>query len=222
MVSYLDVLTILLILFVAGAAHAIQPEPLRPPPPPPAVSPAPAPGPPAKPAIEAPAEPPEAPTEPPEKASQPPAAQALDEALQSLAAQGFDLHREPWGVVVTLPQTILFSPGDERIPAAALPVVKQLAALLKTVPNRVNLAGNADSVPIHNRRFRNNWELSAARGMALLDLLAGTYGIEESRLSVTSYGSVRPRASNDSPQSRAGNRRVEITVLEEAKEQVKE
>jgi chemotaxis protein MotB len=191
MVSYLDVLTILLILFVAVAAHAIQPGPTPVPsttvPPPP---------------VQAAVAEPE-PTEP-----------KPNPVEQALVHHGLDFHREPWGLVISLPQTVLFAPGDERIPPSALPVVKEIAAVLRAIPNRVNLAGNSDSVPIHNQHFHNNWELSAARGMALLDLLAGTYGIEESRLSVTSYGSFRPRGSNASAESRAENRRVEITILD--------
>jgi chemotaxis protein MotB len=198
MVSYLDVLTILLILFVAVAAHAIQPAATPAPVPPPVVAPP-------APVVAAVPEP------EPDSVPNP-----VDEALatQGLAERGFDLHREPSGLVIGLPQTLLFPPGDERIPPAALPAIAEVAAVLRTIPNRVNLAGNADSVPIHNRHFHNNWELSAARGMALLDVLAGTYGIEESRLSVTSFGSYRPRAPNDSAESRAGNRRVEITILD--------
>ena len=189
MVSYLDVLTILLILFVAVAAHAVQPGART---------------------ADAPSSSSAPPSAPPPKQPDPP---PPDSVAEKLTAQGLDVHREPWGLVIELPQTILFPSGDERIPASARPVVAEIAAVLRTIPNEVNLAGNSDSVPIHNRRFHNNWELSAARGMALLDLLAGNYGIGESRLSVTSYGSFRPRASNDSAASRAGNRRVEITIL---------
>ena len=188
MVSYVDVLTILLILFVAVAARTSQTAAAASAaPPPPAV--------PAPPRV------------------QPPLAKQ-DPIQQALAAQGLDLHREQWGLIISLPQAVLFPSGDDRIPASALPVVEEIAGVLRTVPNKVNLAGNADSIPISNRRFRSNWELSAARGMALLDLLAGKYGIEESRLSVTSYGSYSPRRPNDSPEGRAGNRRVEITILD--------
>lgn len=202
MVSYLDVLTILLILFVVVAAHAVQSKPAAAPA---SVASAAQPAAPAVASLPAPA-----PTQdtPPELQPEP------EPVEQVLRAQGLDVQREPWGLVISLPQKVLFPSGDERIPASARPVVEEIAKVLRTIPNKVNLAGNSDSVPIHNRRFRNNWELSAARGMALLDLLAGRYGVEESRLSVTSYGSFHPRASNDSPENRAGNRRVEITIVD--------
>ncbi|HEY6393661.1 MAG TPA: OmpA family protein, partial [Bryobacteraceae bacterium] len=69
-------------------------------------------------------------------------------------------------------------------------------------------------VPIHNRRFKNNWELSSARSLSLLSLLTTGYGIPESRLSVQSYGTSNPKGSNDTETGRAENRRVEILILD--------
>jgi len=198
MVSYLDVLTIVLVFFIAVAARALQPTP----------------NPPAAPA-QATAE--QKPASIPTPASRTPSSANLDRAQRQLQERGLDLRREQWGLVISLPQAILFPSGDERIQADAVPVVGEIAEVLQGIPNRVNLAGNTDSVPIHNQRFHNNWELSAARGMALLDLLATRYAIDEARLSVTSYGSFRPRDSNDTPTGRAGNRRVEITILDESR-----
>ena len=88
------------------------------------------------------------------------------------------------------------------------------ADVLGKIPNNVSLVGHADAVPIHNRRFANNWELAAARGLRLLELLSSRYGIEESRLSVESFGSYDPKSSNDTPDGRASNRRVEIVILD--------
>jgi chemotaxis protein MotB len=75
--------------------------------------------------------------------------------------------------------------------------------------------GHADAIPIHNQRFKSNWELSAARSLNLLALLASQYGIDETRLSIQSYGSYSPRNSNDTVDGRAENRRVEILILDD-------
>jgi chemotaxis protein MotB len=80
----------------------------------------------------------------------------------------------------------------------------------------VTLAGYADAVPIHNRRFRDNWVLSAARGLSLLEILGTRYGIPQERLAVAGYGSNSPRGPNDTADNRALNRRVEIVILNEA------
>jgi len=175
MISYMDVLTILLIFFVAIAAHGLAP---------------------------------------PEKPAAPKSVPALAEVQSKLEQQRFEVRREARGLVISLPQAVLFSSGDDQIAAGALPMIGQIAAVRRDIPNRVILIGHADTIPIHTRVFKNNWELSAARGLRLLELLGESYGIAESRLSAASEGAYRPKESNDTPEGRAGNRRVEIVILQ--------
>jgi chemotaxis protein MotB len=189
MISYLDVVTILLIFFVAAAAKTL-PSRIKPPEPPPPAAP------PALVLIDA---------------RQPP----QDKIQQALEKAGLEARRETRGLVVSLPQAILFSSGDDRIGPDAFPIVEQLADVLRCIPNQVILIGHADSVPIHTRRFKNNWELSTARGMRLLELLSGRYEIDEARMSVSGDGSNRPATTNDTPDGRASNRRVEVVILDE-------
>jgi chemotaxis protein MotB len=182
MISYVDVLTILLSFFIAIAAHSL-------------------------PVLQATPTPPAAPPDP---------HRALREVQKRLEQQGLDLRLEPRGLVISLPQTVLFASGDEHISQEALPMIGKIAEVLVDIPNRVSLIGHADSVPIHNRRFKNNWELSAARGLQLLEVLSVDDNIPESRLSVASDGSNRPKEPNDTPDGRASNRRVEIVILEDS------
>jgi chemotaxis protein MotB len=189
MISYLDVLTILLIFFVAVAARNLTP----------AKQPAPAPQP-----------------APPRVAETPtPRHQTLIETKEKLQKQGLDLRMDARGLVISLPQTVLFASGEDQISPDALPLVTEIAEVLRDIPNRVSLVGHADSIPIHNLRFKSNWELSAARGLRLLELLSGQFEIPESRLSIASDGPYRPIDSNDTPDGRAVNRRVEIVILDE-------
>ncbi len=208
LISYTDFVTILLILFVAIAAQGLHPAvPPRPPAPP-------------KP--DAPPKKPQTVNNVPKVASQPqptpPPAdshQALVRADEKLRSQGLDSQLEARGLVISLPQAILFPSGDDHVVPAALPIVSQIAEVLSSVPNKVALVGHADSIPIHNKRFHSNWELSAARSVSLLEVLSRRYGISESRLSVQSYGSNDPKDSNDTAAGRAENRRVEILLLDE-------
>jgi chemotaxis protein MotB len=182
LISYTDIVTVLLILFVAVAAQGLRDHPAQ-----------------------------AAPTTPPPKESRP----ALQQAEQRLQQQGLDLRREPRGLVISVPQAVLFASGDDHISSQAFPMVAQIAAVLRDIPNRVGLVGHADAIPIHNQRFQSNWELSTARSLNLLVLLATRYGVEESRLSIQSYGSYNPRTSNETEDGRAENRRVEILILDE-------
>jgi chemotaxis protein MotB len=192
MVSYLDVLTILLILFVAMAAQTLQNSQKKP-------APAPAS---AAAAVTAPV-------------IQGPSA-ALSAIKRELERSHLDVQLDSRGVVVSLPQALLFAPGDDRINADALATVSTIGDVLSKIPHNISLVGHTDAVPIHNRRFGNNWELAAARGLRLLELLSSQYGIAESRLSVQSFGSYDPKSSNDTPDGRASNRRVEIVILDSA------
>jgi chemotaxis protein MotB len=208
LVSYTDFVTILLILFVAIAAQGVHSAQTPPPPPP---------QPKAKAAAIAPVE---AATKPEPTESRQESAEeshaALVRADEKLRSQGLDSRLEKRGLVISLPQAILFPSGEDHVLPAAFPLVSQIADVLNSVPNRVALVGHSDSIPIHNKRFQNNWELSAARSVNLLEVLSSRYGIPESRLSIQSYGANDPKDSNDTEAGRAENRRVEILLLEES------
>ena len=134
---------------------------------------------------------------------------------KELEQSKLDVHTDSRGVVVSLPQALLFPPGEDHINADALETVGAIGDVLRKIPNNVSLVGHSDAIPIHNRRFSSNWELASARGLRLLELLNKRYGIDESRLSVQSYGSFAPKSTDDTPDGRASNRRVEIVILEE-------
>ena len=191
MISYMDVLTILLIFFVAIAAQV-------------RLHPAPQPT-----AVPAPAAAPLAPASPPVDPGH-----TLADIRKKLEKFGLDMRVEPRGLVISLPQAILFSSGEDRISAQGLPVIASIADVLRDVPNEVTLIGHADAVPIHNRHFLNNWDLATARSLRMLELMSQRYGVPESRLSIASYGTYRPAGPNDTPDGRAHNRRVEVVIAQ--------
>jgi chemotaxis protein MotB len=190
MVSYVDVLTIVLIFFLAAAAKSLESKPMA--------------------RLVAPA-----PPKPQTKIEAPPRSGLLN-TQDRLRAQGLDSKLEARGLVVSLPQVVLFAPGADTVSTDALPTLARIADVLREIPNDVRLVGYADTVPIHSQRFQSNWDLSMARSRQILTLLSSDYAIPESRLSIASYGPYRPAATNDTPDGRASNRRVEIVILDEA------
>ena len=158
-----------------------------------------------------------APAPPPPLAEPPAKRPAILTALAPLEAKGVKLKVEARGIVISLEQKILFDSGDDRVSDEAMPVVSDIADVLRGVPNRINLIGHADSRPVHSKRFRDNWELSVARSLRLRELLSEEFGIDESRLSVASYGSTEPVASEETVEGRASNRRVEIVIVDGGK-----
>lgn len=79
----------------------------------------------------------------------------------------------------------------------------------------MRLEGHTDSRPIKTSRFHNNWDLSAARSIALLELFSDRYGVPRERMSIAGYADTAPVASNDTEAGRARNRRCDVVILNE-------
>jgi len=153
-------------------------------------------------------------THPPQVGELTPSMQYLSKALEAEIKQGkIDLHLEPRGLVVSLRQATFFPSGEDTIDPATFGSMDKIAKTVAELPNSVRLEGHTDSVPIHTSRFRSNWELSAARGIAMLDLLNTRYGIPRERLAIAGYADTAPVAPNDTDEGRAHNRRVDIVIL---------
>jgi chemotaxis protein MotB len=120
---------------------------------------------------------------------------------------------EPRGLVVSMREAVLFKPADDVIQRDALPIIEEVAAAVRDLPNPVRLEGHTDSTPIQNARFRSNWELSAARSIAMLELLNGRFSLPRERLAISGFADTIPISENDSTEGRARNRRVDVVIL---------
>lgn len=164
-----------------------------------------------------PAEPPPNPAEKRTQATVPDLAEAeetLNAALQKeILAGKVTVKLDQRGLVVSLREVTFFASGEDIVNPASLPIIQKIADVAVAVPNPVRLEGHTDSVPIHNSHFRSNWELSAARSIALLELLRDRYSMPAERLSVAGFADNAPVDSNDTPEGRMHNRRVDLVVL---------
>ncbi len=145
-----------------------------------------------------------------------PSLKVLSEELKKEIEEGrIEISMQQRGLVVSFTQAALFPSGEAVISADALSGLEKLAAAMKKIPNPVRLEGHSDSVPIRTPRFRSNWELSAARSIALMEILSDRFGVPQERLSIAGYADTAPIASNDTAEGRARNRRVDIVLLNE-------
>lgn len=117
------------------------------------------------------------------------------------------------GLVITLEEKSFFPSGDDTIYSQAYPSMERVAKIIGGLPNSVRLEGHTDAVPIYTERFKNNWELSTARSIAVLQLFEMKFGLDSSRFAVAGYAQNIPVAPNDTEEGRARNRRVEIVIL---------
>jgi chemotaxis protein MotB len=138
----------------------------------------------------------------------------LNEKLQAELESGkMQVRLEGRGLVISLREAGFFRSGDNAVDPQSYPVLEKVASVLRAVPNPVRLEGHTDAIPIHTSRFRSNWELSAARAIAMADLLIDRFGIARNRLAVAGYAENAPADTNDTDEGRAHNRRVDVVVL---------
>ena len=117
------------------------------------------------------------------------------------------------GLVVSLREMGFFDSGSATLRASSLDAISRLAKVLKLRPEDIRIEGHTDNVPIHTSRFANNWDLSTARATGLIQLLIANYGMLPGRLSVAGYAQFHPVSSNETPEGRAQNRRLDVVIL---------
>jgi chemotaxis protein MotB len=144
-----------------------------------------------------------------------PSLQILSKELGSeIKAGKLQINMGTRGLVISFTQAALFPSGEDEIAKDFYPGIQKIADAIKQVPNPVRLEGHTDSVPIHNARFKSNWDLSAARSIALLELFVKS-GMPPERISIAGYADTAPVDNNDTEAGRQRNRRVDMVVLNE-------
>jgi chemotaxis protein MotB len=116
-------------------------------------------------------------------------------------------------MVVELSENILFDSGKADLKKEGQTALTQVAGVLASIPDRdFQIAGHTDNIPIKSARFPSNWELSTARAVTVARFLAAQ-GVPSNRLSAAGYAESQPTATNDTPEGRAQNRRIEIVLM---------
>lgn len=138
----------------------------------------------------------------------------LNQILAKELAQGnVAVKLDDRGLVVSMRELGFFASGDNAVDPESFPIIEKIAKVIEGVPNAVRLEGHTDSIPIHNSRFRSNWELSTARSIAMLEILRDRCEIPPERMSVAGFAENAPVDTNDTQEGRMHNRRVDLIVL---------
>jgi chemotaxis protein MotB len=108
---------------------------------------------------------------------------------------------------------MLFERGKAQLGANGEPILDSVAALIKSMPNRVQVEGHTDDLPIHTPQFPSNWELSTARAGAVLRYFTDQCQLSKIRFAAAGYADTHPLLPNNSEANRSRNRRVDIVLL---------
>jgi chemotaxis protein MotB len=130
-----------------------------------------------------------------------------------VAAHTVAIHMGRDGLVISLREAGFFNSGSATPKPASVVTLREIAERLGRTPYNVRIEGYTDNVPIHNAQFASNLELSVVRATNIAELFLKMKVIPPQRLSAAGYGQYHPVASNDTPEGRAENRRVDLVVL---------
>jgi chemotaxis protein MotB len=134
-------------------------------------------------------------------------------ALQPLAERGMvRVTHGQRGIAVEINASMLFASGNAKLAPQAGLALRAVAAVLKKDAHAIEVEGHTDDVPIASSLYPSNFELSAARAGSVVRLFIDS-GIAPQRLTAIGHGANKPLASNDAPEGRMRNRRVQLMVL---------
>jgi len=129
--------------------------------------------------------------------------------------EGYDVAFDPRAgtITVTLPNTILFDPGKATLKKGISAELDHIQSVLEQkYPNKqIDVVGHTDSDPIKKSKWKDNWELSAQRALAVVRYLVER-GVPKDKIQAVGRGDSQPIASNAADSGKAQNRRVEIVV----------
>ncbi len=138
-----------------------------------------------------------------------------DKHLEEVADVTYDVN----GLAVEFRDGMLFKPGSAEPNSQSRLQVEQVLQAVASSPGnyRIVFEGHTDDVPVSSRTYSSNWELSAARGIALLKSFRRR-GVAEGRMSVQAYAHIKPKVAyaglkgDDLKIARGKNRRVVIRL----------
>ncbi len=137
----------------------------------------------------------------------------LRDALLGFQADELSVEVKNGKVYVSMSDKLLFKSGSAKAEAKGEEAITALANVLQKNPDiDILIEGHTDNVPIKNSpTFKDNWDLSTARATSIVRILSDKQ-IDPKRLTAAGRGEYMPRATNDTPEGKASNRRTEIIL----------
>ncbi len=117
------------------------------------------------------------------------------------------------GLVLRLSNAILFAPGSAALKPEYEETMVKIGETLRSMKNYIRVEGHTDNVPTNPLQYPTNWELSSARATSVIRIFISNVGISPEKLVAVGYAEFKPVESNDTPEGRAANRRIDIIVL---------
>ena len=139
----------------------------------------------------------------------------IEDLLQKEIKDGaVDVENLGQQIIIRIRENGSFSAGSAFLQPQFKPVIREVATLLADMPGEIEVTGHSDNVQISNELYRSNWDLSAQRAVAVGEELRKARGFNEARMKIIGKASTHPMETDDTPESRSRNRRVEISIMQ--------
>ena len=118
---------------------------------------------------------------------------------------------------------VLFSAGSVDLSDEGKAQIAKVAGLIRDVSDKIppeidwilRVDGHTDNVPLGGAgKYHDNWELSQGRALSVVRYMIDFLEIPSNRLAATGFGEFQPINSDDTPEARAQNRRIELKFTE--------
>ena len=139
--------------------------------------------------------------------------QTLRDALVGFNSDELTMEIRDGKVYVSMSDKLLFKSGSNAVEPKGVEALKVLADVLNKNPDiQILVEGHTDNVPIKTAVYKDNWDLSVARATSITRMMNEKYGVAATRMTASGRGEYFPKASNDTAEGKAKNRRTEIIL----------
>jgi len=134
-------------------------------------------------------------------------------ALREQIDQGLvDVEQRENTVFITVGAGGAFPSGEADLTSEAQRILDRVSLAAMSPEGIITVTGHTDNVPISTAKFRDNWDLAAARAASVVQAIQQTGLVSAERLTAVSRGETSPIETNTTSEGRSKNRRIEIEI----------
>lgn len=138
---------------------------------------------------------------------------SIENALRQYSADELTIEQRDGKIYVALSDKLLFASGSTKLEKTGEEALEKLASALKKNPEiNVLVEGHTDSIPFRSGVLKDNWDLSVLRATSVVRILTEEYDLPPEQITAAGKGEYRPKATNETKEGRALNRRIEIII----------
>ena len=123
-----------------------------------------------------------------------------------------DVETTARAILIRIRERGSFASGSALLNTSFVGVIDKIASALTQIEGKISVEGHTDNVPISTFAYPSNWDLSAARSVAVVRRMLDIAALQPTRVTASGFADTRPQAINSTSDGRARNRRVEIVV----------